>query len=55
MRCIRGENGKENLLAVAEIDKIYSKVAGVAIKDEQSVPLPRFLLYCTLKHLFKPR
>jgi hypothetical protein len=37
MYCMKGEHGKENLLSVAETDKINSKVAGVAIKDEQAV------------------
>jgi hypothetical protein len=37
MYCMKGEHGKENLLSVAETDKINSRVAGVPIKDEQVV------------------
>jgi hypothetical protein len=35
---MKGEHGKENLLSVAETDRINSKVAGMAIKNEQAIP-----------------
>jgi hypothetical protein len=55
MSWVRGEDYNKDLVVVAVIEKFFSKMAAVAVKDKKAVTWPRFLLCKLIKHLFIPR
>ena len=51
---MRGKDGEEDLVAVAEIYEIAREMAAVAVEDEKSILPSCFLLREALEDLFEP-
>jgi hypothetical protein len=45
----------KDLVVVREIEKFFSKVAAVAVKNKESITCPRFVFCEPIKDLFNPR
>jgi hypothetical protein len=50
----RNDHSKDRVVAT-EIEKIFGKMAAVAVEDEEAITYPRFPFREPIKDLFDPR